>query len=518
MTDAVAAPSKSHAGLRRDAGFDVPMWDDKVLIWSRVTSPTALIAEERGGYVPGPTAAKAHRSDARAVGISGGAGAGKSLWLGMEGVTHVPFSSLIWIIAKGYQRARAEFQYLSEAAVSAGLARKADVHLPPDKDKQCTLISKPHASTFGEVRCEVQTITVRDYQEQLTMRRPDLIMICEPGLIEELADMEATIWGRLAERRGKLLAAGTSEESSEDWVSLLDEWQKPDNPFGGEVFQLPTYENTATFPLGEADPMFVAFRQKFGEELYQMRFGGVPARPRDLVLKGYWHDSLIDDELEFDPSLPLAIHIDPNYLEPARYAIGFVQWDDQTGDVNLIDEITAEGKTHPEMIRLFQAHELSRYVDDLESIIDPHSGDHHANGNESPLSYWQEVLPGLGNNEGKQIPVDRTVQAIKVMMADRPHAVRPRLRVSRRCERFAFETRRWKVTAQGVPRKTYCDMLKGFGYWAVRKLAQEKLASRGADDNTIRAGDYGWGTGYRSRAVNDYAREYERIYGEPLEV
>lgn len=502
-------PSLTH--LRQDAGLGTPNWQQKQLIFSKVVSPTAQIAS---GYEPGPTAAKAHRSDARAVGASGGAGAGKSLWSGMEALTWLPFSLLVWVMGMGYRNARPEFVYLAEGAQSSGLALPADVRIPDDPDKACSLFSVPHPSPAGPVRCEVRTLTLRDYERQAATRRPDLIVLCEPGLIEGLAQMEPTIWGRLAERRGRLIAAGTSEESSEDWFQIMNEWKQADNDMGGEIYTLPTWENTKIYPLGIRDPVFVSYRKRFGEELFMMRYGGVPAPPKGLVLKGYWGEHLVFEDLEFDPGLPTEVFIDPNSLDPAKYSVGFVQWDEMTGDINIVDEIARSGLTHPEMVALFRQHPLAKFV--MGGVIDPHAAGHRTGAGIPPDEYWREVVPDLRFNNGKQIPVVRTVGAIKEMMAQRAGGSRPRLRVSSRCERMIYEGPRWKLSGQGKPRTDFCDMLKAFGYWSVDKLHNERITATFDRDNIIQASDYDFtgrvGIG-RTPTEKAYWREHDKIYG-----
>lgn len=491
----------SITGLRQSIGLGWPNIDQKRLIWSRVKVPSADITD---GYTPSPSALKAHMSDARAVGVSGGAGAGKSLFQGMDGVTVIPYAKLIWIVGAKYRHCRPEFEYLTEAAESVGLMLPANIHLPTDKDKPCSAYSIEHEGN----RCTVETVTLHDYQKQAATKRPDLMIVCEPGLIDDLADMEPTLWGRLGERRGRLLAAGTSEESSEDWFQILQEWGNEGNVMGGQTFLLPTWENLKRYPQGRDDPEFVTFEKRFGNEMLMMRYGGVPAPPKGLVLKGYWSEDLFG-EVEFDPSLPMEIFIDPNYMDPARYVIGFVQWDDLTGDINVIDEIAAEGCTHPEMIARFKEHELSKFV--FSGCIDPHAGDHHPLGSESPLEYWGEVLPDLRNNNGRQIPVRQTVQSLKTVMTPRANG-KPRLRISNRCERGKWEGSHWKLTAQGKPRETACDFLKGLGYWVVEKLRNERAQSD--DSNIVVATDYDLRGGRRSKDEAAYWREYEKIYKE----
>lgn len=496
--------------LRRAAGLETPGWEQKQFIFERMSSIRAQIGE---GYEPTVTAAKAHQSDARALAVSGGAGAGKSLFIGAELATWLPFSLLIWVMGMGYRNARQEFQYLAEFALAAGLAREKDIHIPDDIDKPCTMYSIPHPSKAGLVPCEVRSLTLREYERQAATRRPDIIAICEPGLIDGLLDMQPTIWGRLGERRGRLIAAGTSEESSEDWFRLMTEWAVPDNDWGGEVYTMPTWENTHVYPMGEKDPEFVSYRKIHGDEIYRMRYGGVPAQPKGLVLAAYWGEHLVDDDLEFDTSLPLEVFIDPNYLEPAKYSVGFVQWDSMNGDVNVIDEIAETGKTHPEMIDIFKRHPLAPLV--TGGVIDPHAAGHRTGAGDPPDEYWNEVVPDLRFNNGKQIPVVRTVGAIKEMMAPR-QGTRQRLRVSSRCERMIYEGPRWKLTGQGKPGVTYCDMLKAFGYWSVDRLHTERVTAAFNQDNIVRVRAYDFTGRNRGKSPRegDYWREYDRIYGE----
>jgi len=481
------------------------------MVFAKVDSSSASIV---GGYIPNASARQAHMSDSRAIGISGGAGAGKSLFSGMEAVTWIPFAKLIWILGAKYSHTRAEFEYLAEAGKSTGLVEH--IRQPEDKDKACSAYSIEYKAEGVKRRCHIETLTLHEYEKQAATKRPDVMILCEPGLIDNLKEMESTLWGRLGERRGRLIAAGTSEESSEDWYEIFKLWGDEDNPMGGEAFLLPTWENLRNYPLGRDDPEFLSYEKAFGTDMLNMRYGGLPMPPRGLVLKGHWGDHLFSEELEFRPDLPLEIFIDPNYMDPARYIIGFVQYDDMTGNLMVIDEIAMAGYTHPEMIDLFKAHPLSRYV--LSGVIDPHAGDHHPLGSESPMSYWENVIPEIRNNGGRQIPVRTTVQALKNIMTVRENGT-ARLSISTNCERGRWEGNHWKLTPQGKPKDTACDFLKALGYWAVEKLHNERIAGDIVDNGIIEPVDFSIGGASlpfvkKTPDEKKYWQEVDAIYKE----
>ncbi|GEM_PF-2263764 len=503
----------SIADLRASVGLGTPTFVQKEMTWSGVDVPSATIA---GGYTPTKSARKAHMSNARAIGISGGAGAGKSLFSGMEAVTWIPFAKLIWILGAKYSHTRAEFEYLSEAGQSIGWLER--IRQPEDKDKACSAYSIEYEAEGVKRRCQIETLTLHEYEKQAATKRPDVMILCEPGLIDDLKEMEPTLWGRLGERRGRLIAAGTSEESSEDWYEIFKAWAVKGNPMGGETFLLPTWENLRVYPQGKDDPEFLSYEKAFGTDLLNMRYGGLPMPPKGLVLKGHWGDHLFYEDLEYRRDLPLEIFIDPNYMDPARYVIGFIQQDQMTGDVFVLDEIARSGHTHPEMIRLFQEHPLSRFV--MGAVIDPHAGDHHPLGSESPMSYWEDILPEVRNNGGKQIPVRTTVQSLKIMMTTRANGT-ARLHISEKCERGKWEGGHWKLTSQGKPKDSACDFLKALGYYSVELLENERMQGDMLGDNSIiEPVDFNFNS--RGRRITQqtpdeklYWKEIDKIYKRP---
>lgn len=472
---------------RAHAGYKTPSWEQKQLIWSRVVSATAHIFE--GGYIPNPTAERAHRADVRGVGLSGGWGAGKSLSGGMEGLAWLPYSDLIWIIADGYRVARPEFLYLAEGAMSSGLALEPEVNIASDIDKPCVLRSIPRgrAPDGSEIRCEVQTVTIRDYSK-VAARRPDLIIVCEPGIIDDLHDLVELLWGRLAERRGLLWLGGTSDEASEEWYEIHEGWQKP-NIEGGVAFSMPTWENKIVYPRGENETIFRNYRAKYGMDKYLAHFGGIPTPSKGLVLRDYWKPEVMArEDLEWNPALPTELCIDPNYSY-GYYSVGVIQHDNTNGNLYLVDEVAEEGLTHDEIKKICSERPWWKNVQ--RAVMDPYAGNMKAFGNTPAAEYWWPLEVVLPDPRPK---VDDTVQALKQSMSSE------RLYVSSKLQRWQWEIARWKLTKNGTPQTINCDMLKAVGYWLYDFFQRERLYNAvEEEDNIVRMEDFAWGGSKRAQ-------------------
>lgn len=448
-----------------------PAW--KRAIWKKVKVPLAHIDN---GYTPTPVAEEAHHVNTRYKGISGGWRAGKSLWSGMEGVTWLPIKNgLVWIVAVDYDTTRQEFMYIAEAGVSCGLVRPNDVHLSLNKYTPSTL-----KSITGTI---VQTRTLSDYKK-LASQAPDLIIVCEPGLIRNLKDVMELVAGRVSEKRGQVIVAGTSDESSEEWFDLWTRWQTA-NPEGGASYSMPSWDNHYRYPGGRSNEEFITYEAVYGEEALLAHYGGIPAPPRSLVLRGYWAPKVhIDDNLDFNPELPIEIAIDPNYSAPNSYSVEAIQWDIGTGDLFMVDEVSESGLHHDAIKKLVYDKDWMRYVHG--GTIDPFA-EGSIYGGPPPVSYWAP-LPLRYHFRPK---VASTVQAIKEALALKGNGI-PRMRVSSRCTRFIKEAGLWKVDKYGRPEKTWCDAMKATGYWLVDRFGEERTPGWEPDseDNVVRVSEW----------------------------
>jgi len=461
---------------RAEIGLPTPSWKARKMIWAGVKSPTARISR---GYKPLASVEPAHRADARGVAVSGGWRGGKSLYSGMEGTAWLPYGHLIWLIAKDYERTRPEFTYLAEAGMSTGLVLPGNVHMPLAKHQPWALRGIPSPHTAG---CIVETVTLADYRKSLTAKAPDVVIVCEPGLIDDLPGVVELLAGRLSEKRGLLILAGTSDEASEEWYEVWDGWNSP-NPEGGVSFSVPTWDNLYRYPKGRDEHVFKVYEEKYGTEALMAHYGGVPASPRDLVLRGYWKYGLhVDEELEFNESRPVEVAIDPGYSGASHYVVEAVQWDPGGDHIWLVDEISAQGLIHDEMRALCEARPWWRYV--MSGTMDPYAGVGHFNASPAPVAYWNPIE--IRFNHRPRVNV--TVQALKEALARRGDRG-PRMTVSPRCSRFIHEAPRWRNERSGNPAKTLCDAMKATGYWLVDRFGDERLGID-EEDNIVTARDW----------------------------
>ena len=455
---------------RAAIGLRTPNYQQKKTIWSRVAVPSAGISQ---GYKPLISARYAHQANARGVAVSGGWRAGKSLASGMEGVSWLPYANLVWLVAKDYDMTRQEFIYMSEAGLSTGLVLPGSIKMSLNKYQPSAL-----QSITG---CVVETRTLADPMK-LAAKPPDLVIVCEPGLIDNLSLVMELLWGRVSERRGCIWLAGTSDESSEEWYELWESWNR-ENPADGRAFSIPTWQNRYRFPDGRHEREFALYEEMYGNEALMAHYGGVPASPRDLVLRGYWNPALhVVDDMTFDPRYPAEISIDPNYSMGHNYAVELIQWNVATGEIWLADEVAVEGMTHDQVRQLCEQKEWWPYVSG--GTIDPYAGESHVYGAPAPITYWPPFLRAPIRSR-----VNTTVQALKESLAI-GETGRPRLQVSSNCSRFIHEAARWRQSKQGKPNESNCDALKALGYWLVDFFGHERLGQRRGEDNVAIAGDW----------------------------
>lgn len=377
------------------------------------------------------------------------------------------FANLIWIVSKDYDMGRQEFIYMAEAAQSLGLVRPNDIQLRLSKYSPCTM-----KSITG---CVVETRTLADFRK-LASKPPDVIIVAEPGMIDNLKQVMELLWGRVSEKRGCIILAGTSDESSEEWYELWSRWSM-ENPEGGKSYSMPTWQNTIRYPRGKREQEFLTYEEMYGEEALMAHYGGIPASPRDLVLRNYWNEKVhLSEDVVWQPDRQTEIAIDPNYAPPNAYSVLCVQWDIGTGEVFLVDEIAESGMTHDAIIALTKEREWFPHV--FGGTIDPWA-ESNIFGAPVPAAYWAP-LPLRYDHRPR---VETTLQAIKEVMALQPNGAPPQLKVNPRCNRFREEAKRWRLDKYGKPGKTWCDALKAFGYWLVDRNAHKRGLNADDDDN-----------------------------------
>ena len=237
--------------------------------------------------------------------------------------------------------------------------------------------------------------------------------------------------------------------------------------------------------MGEKEEELRYYREVYGEEAYQAHYGGIPASPRDLTLRGCWSEKIhVMQDLLWTPTLPTEITIDPNYAAPNAYTVEVLQWDVGNGDIFMVDEVSESGMHHDAIKDICRSREWWPHI--MGGTIDPFA-EGSPYGNPAPVTYW---LP-LHLRYNHRPHVATTLQAIKEALAIPEGGGHSRMRVAPRCERFRKEAVKWRVDKYGNPQKSWCDAMKATGYWLVDKFGEERLSGwEGEESNEVQITDW----------------------------
>jgi hypothetical protein len=341
--------------------------------------------------------------------------------------------------------------------------------------------------------CIVETRTLADPNfRKMTSKPPDVVIVCEPGKIDGLydprgvgGDLMELLWGRVAEKRGLIALAGTSDEASEEWFQLW-KYFRTENLDGGVSFSIPTWENKKRFPLGRRERDFQVYEAKYGTIALLAHFGGIPAPARGLVLGDYWkEETFVDQSIVYNPGFPSEVAIDPNYSY-GFYSVMLVQWDDRSGDFWISDEVAMQGATH-DIVR-GECETRPWWNSVVGGTMDPYAAEMHISGNPAPIGYWRPLdLRTLYRPR-----VGTTVQALKKAMTRRGDDGKLPARltgITSKAERFIWECNNWKIR-NGEPDRRNCDATKAFGYWLHDRFTAEMMNSGDESDNIVRITDW----------------------------
>ena len=229
------------------------------------------------------TADDAVFSPAKRIIITGGWRAGKSTRAACRNLRQVlrpAKDGLLWLLGPDYNQCREEFRYLLEWTQALGIYVK---HSMP-ANGSCTLVTKTG-----------WTIVTKSakYPERLGSVAPDGITLCEPG--QMAPDVYAMSIGRLAQKNGWLMAAGTLEADDKHahWMwyeDLAREWLA--SPTSSEqAYTLPSWTNTAVFPGGENDPKILDMKANLSDYVFKRKVAGIPAGVEHACFMEFWMEN-----------------------------------------------------------------------------------------------------------------------------------------------------------------------------------------------------------------------------------
>ena len=236
---------------------------------------------------------------------------------------------LYWIAGRDYDRCHEEFEYIARAMKVLGAVSPEDIHTPLNGQWSLKLATG----------ATVKTWSLKDWLK-VGMEAPDGIIVCE---VAQLTHTEYTrLCDRTAEKRGWVLGTGTFEGSLGWFPEMWKQYQLPGQQ--GKSFSLPSWSNKHAFPGGYDDPEIQRLKDKYPEDYFLERFGGVPCPPKGLVFPEFRYLIHVK-EMEIEDA-PIYLWVDPGYA--GAYAVEVVQIVGET--VRLVDEVYEQGLVTEQII------------------------------------------------------------------------------------------------------------------------------------------------------------------------
>lgn len=368
----------------------------------------------QAGYNPLPGQLEIHKDDHRIKTIHGGERASKSTVSHGELLGQYWLGDLYWLVGADYDLCRPEFGYLVDSFTKLGIVEVCHF---PGRD-QCSLIVTPGI--------RIVTKSAK-YPERLAAEAPDGIVMCEAAQMSYEIFLRCI--GRLAEKRGWLVAGGTFETSLDWFADKYKEYLIPENVDGGKSFSLPSWENTVIFPLGREDPEIKRLELIYGEEKFNERFAGVPARPKGLVFAEY-KTTLHTGSYPLDPAHPVSIGIDPGYF-PGVYAVVFAQFIND--HIYIVDEIYEQYLITDEVITIAQKKPYWKNVDG--GAIDIQAKQHQA---QKPVIQIWEKKAGL-KLDNRRIPLDDGTDRLRTFLIPHPVSGEVQIHIDSHCRGIISE-------------------------------------------------------------------------------
>lgn len=419
-----------------------------------------------------------HESPARVKMFSGGERAGKSCTAGMFVLPRLPDTRLIWIVARDYNLARPEFEYIYNALAPHGFVKS--VSMPSGQSARWWMRLATDTEVF--------TVTAAD-EVKLAARAPDGIIMAEAA--QQSYDIYLRLRRRLAERRGWLLMEGTFE-SSEDWYADLWETWRNGGPEGEQSFSLPSWSNLAVFPGGYDDPEIQLQLRVLGEALFQERFGGIPSTPSTVVFPEFSYARHVG-LAAFDPEKPVEVCVDPGYN--GAYAVLAVQY--YGGVVRVIDEIYVQRQGVREVIKEARDRPWARQVRPWAAGVIDIAGTQHQ-GMQSHAELW--ALPRRKGGAGwtlqsQFVPVEDGIERLRSFLID-PSTGEPRLLYNSedtKSSQLEYKRYKYPTAKDGRPqREKPVDRdnhaIKALTYWLATRFGLTPARKRRSYDLSISPG------------------------------
>lgn len=364
---------------------------------------------ERLGYKPSDEQAKVHDSEARVRLVGGGERGGKSKLSSNDYLGQFWENPLTWLVAADYERTEPEFMYICEGFDKLGVVFEATKNVNPGE------IIVP------SLGLNIVTKSAKD-PRKLAATAPDLVIGCEASQLSYEDFLR--IRGRIAEKRGKMLLAG-SFESSLGWYPQFWEMGKAPNDFGLVSFSVPTWSNLAVFPGGKQDPEIKMLEAAMTPEWFLERFGGVPCPPKGMVFNEFRvviHAGT-GGQYELQPSDEIYIFVDPGYS--TAYSVLACRLDGE--DIWVVDEIYERNLVTSDIIKVARQRPWWKQV--VGGAIDIAGTQHQAMA--APAEIW--VKEGGVTLRSRKVPIKDSIEAVKRYLVVSPITNQPLLHINSSC-------------------------------------------------------------------------------------
>lgn len=353
----------------------------------------------------------------------GGEGSGKSYTGALYGVCRSVYdaqfgSKLYWIVGADFEDAMVAFRYVLD--FQSKLDNIESKSISQNRDQQSWLQTKA-GQIFVTISAYDPTKLGREtvdgiIGEEVSRWYQEAFLRCENRLIRRFPNS----WGFFS----------GSFESSQGWLPEVFRYGQGPNDRYIRSYSIPSWANTFIFPLGREDPAILAAESSSSNQRFMERFGGEPAPPHNLVLDEFRTFLHVDNEIGYDPDLPVYLAIDPG---DKVYCVEFVQIRDN-GEVWVLDELYETHKTHGQMIDMCMLREGWPLV--RGGAIDVAAKQTHM-GMPVPIEEWYKDT-GIALWAQKQ-GVEDSIERLRRVLSTNPKTGRPRLRVHPSCKGLIAE-------------------------------------------------------------------------------
>ena len=279
--------------------------------------------------------------------------------------------NLYWIVGPNYVQPRAEFMYIYQAFDFLNLV-KGKPSMPMSENSTWMFKTKLNGTYQTKTSYEVA---------RLASFSLDGAIMAEAG--QQAYEAYLKLIGRLTQTRGPLIISGTLEKGSIWFEDVYRRWQGH-NLMQAKSFSLPTWTNTAIYPLGENDPALLEIKSEMPADLYMERFGGLPTTPSGVVLPEFSFTQNVKP-LEVVEGIPVEIAVDPGQH---CYAVLFIQ---HIGNItHVLDRVYTRGKIVQDVIPEVVRNPLWKHVVLRKAGVIDQAGSQHP-ASHSQVEIWQQM-------------------------------------------------------------------------------------------------------------------------------